>query len=111
MKRIQRVLVGLLVAYAASMTLLASRRSAEALLFRRLHELATRGHVQERPSGFPLREFARDFGLNLSRLEIWSLLIGDIQGPLLVPAIVVFFLLGLGAALFRIPPPSRFDKD
>ncbi len=112
MSRIHRVAVGLLAAYAASMTLLAARRSAEAQLYRRLYDLFTRSNpAARRPEDFPLWEIARDFGLDLTRLEIWSLRIADVQGSILVPLIALFFLLGLGAALIRSPSRSKLPKD
>ena len=111
MSRWQRVLIGLLAAYAASMTLLAARRSAEARLYRRLYEGFTRGSEFQRSETYSLRDLARDYGLDLSRLEIWSLWIADIQGPLLIPLIVSFFLIGLGAALVHSPSRSKLDKD
>lgn len=111
MSRIHRVAVGLLAAYAASMTLLAARRSAEAWLYRRLYEGFTRNSPFRQSEDYPLLGLARDYGLDLTRLEIWSLRIADLQGSILVPLIALFFLLGLGAALIRSPLRSKLPKD
>jgi hypothetical protein len=111
MARMRRIALGLLVAYAASMTLYASRMSAEVFLYRRLFEKSVQADPSRMSSGEPLMRITRDYGLDLTFLEYWALRIADIQGLLMVPAIVLFFLLGLGAALVPSPSRSKPEKD
>ena len=111
MARLKRIALGVLVAYSASMTLYASRMSAEVFLYRRVLERVDPSHRHRLLSGDALMRIAKDFGADLTPLEYWALRIADIQGLLLVPLIVLFFLLGLSAALFYSPSRSILDKD
>ena len=112
MARWKRIALGLLVAYAASMTLYASRKSAEAYLFRRiLYDHGAQRTAFQKSESFPLLMVAKDYGVDLTLLDIWSLRLADIQGLLMVPLVVLFFLLGLCAAWIPSPSRSNFDKD
>jgi hypothetical protein len=111
MGRWKRIALGLLVAYAASMTLHASRMSAEVFLYRRITERGPRADPSRRAASDSLMRIAKDYGADLTLLEYSALRIADIQGLLLVPLIVLFFLLGLGAGLIPSPSRSNFDKD
>jgi hypothetical protein len=108
---LQRVLVGLLAAYAASMTLYASQWAAEAWVFRHFYQLAISGSDYDRPEGHSLLRIARDFGWERTRMETFSLWVADLRAPVLVPAVIVLFLLGLGAGLIRLPSRTHSDKD
>jgi hypothetical protein len=110
MARLKRIALGLLVAYAASMTLYASRMSAEVFLYRRImvRDPSDRARLS---ASDPLMRTAKDYGTDLTHLEDLALRIADIQGLLMVPLIVLFFLIGLGAAFVRSPSRSIFDKD
>ena len=112
MSRTQRVLVGLLAAYAASMTLLASNSAAEAWLYRRCFNGLFQGK-HGRPPAFPnLLALAADFGFALTPVEFWFLWLADLRVLLTAPAIILLVLIGLGAA-FWTDKRSRtnFDKD
>jgi hypothetical protein len=111
MARLRRIALGLLVAYAASMTLYASRMSAEVFIYRRIMERGPQADRSRMSASDPLMRIAKDYGADLTPLEYWALRIADVQGLLLVPLIVLFFLLGLGAALIPSPSRSNFDKD
>src|SRR4051794_10241986 len=111
MDRTRRILVGLLAAYAASMTLIASQAAAESWFFRRFIAQITRNDRFPYFEDDALLKFALDFGMPLTYPEYWYLRIADLRDPIIVPAIVVFFLLGVGAALIRLPSRKIFDKD
>jgi hypothetical protein len=113
MARLRRIALGLLVAYAASMTLYASRMSAEVFLYRRIMERGPQADRSRMSASDPLVRTAKDYGADLTPLEYWAVRIADIQGLLLGPLIVLFFLIGLGAGLIPSLSPSRsnFDKD
>ncbi len=111
MARIKRIALGLLVAYAASMTLYASRMSAEVFLYRRIFEKSNQADPSRMSSGEPLMRITRDYGTDLTLVESWALRIADMQGLLMGPAIGLFFLLGMGAALIPSPSRSKPEKD
>ena len=111
MARLKRIALGLLVAYAASMTLYASRMSVEVFIYRRIMERGPRADASRILAGDYLMRIARDYGADLTYVEFLALRLGDIQGLLMVPLIVLFFLIGLGAALIPSPSRSIFDKD
>ena len=109
--RWRRVGVGLLGAYAASMTLYASQWAAEAWVYRRFYESVVKGGGYQPPPGPPLLTIARDYGWPRTGLETLSLAVADFRGPILVPAVVGFFLLGLGAGLIRLPSYMNPKKE
>jgi hypothetical protein len=111
MARMKRIALSMLVAYAASMTLYASHKSAEVMLFRRIYGPGFHTYASQSSESYPLMMIAKDYGLDLSPRELWALQIADIQGLLLVPASVSFFLLGLGAVLIPASWRSNLDKD
>ena len=104
MSRWQRILVGLLAAYAASMTLYASQWAAEAWVYRHFFEaILAGGGAYHPPPGYPLLTIAKDFGWERTWMESFMLRVADLRGPVLVPSVVTFVLLGLGACLIRLP--------
>jgi hypothetical protein len=108
--RTKRILVGLLVAYAASMTLIASQRAADAWLYRRCFDLLYRGKHGGRPGHYPsLMSLAADFGLNLSQVEVWFLRVADLRSVFLYPILASIVLGCLGVAAWQGDLSPRLD--
>jgi hypothetical protein len=111
MTRSQRIFVGLLAAYAASITLYASQWKAESWVYRHYFDATIARSPYYRPGGRPLLTIAKDFGWERTWMESFVLHVADLRGPILVPAVAAFFLLGLCAGLLGKPSPSKLDKD
>jgi len=112
MIRFQRISIALLVAYAASMTLIAGQRSIEAWFYGRMfHDVVDRGASPEAPRSGQMLSHARDFGLPRTVVEDWSLWLADLRAPLVVPLVALFFLIALGFALIPPPRPPDLDKE
>jgi hypothetical protein len=103
----RRYLLGLLVAYAATATLLASNWAVKAWFYRRWFEMLMRGK-HGRPVLFHgLSGVARDFGMDLSPWEGLALRFADLPAQLLVVSILLIFALCFGiAALVRVQHPG-----
>ena len=107
----KRYFVAILAAYAASMTLIASNRAAEAWLYRRGFNAVYRGK-HGRPSDYPdLMALVADFGMILTPLERWSLVLADLRSLVTVPAIILFLLVGLGAAAWTRKPSRTHPAE
>jgi hypothetical protein len=92
--RVKRYLVGLLAAYAATMTLLAVHWSAEARLYRRCFDMLIQGK-HGRPVHYPsLVAIYADFGLDLGPWMYWYLRLAD-SGRLLIAVVGALFACGL----------------
>jgi hypothetical protein len=102
----RRYVFGLLVAYAATATLLASNWAVKAWFYRRWFDMLMRGK-HGRPVHFPgLSGVARDFGMDLSPWEGLALRF-DLPARFLAISILSIFALCLGiAALIRGQPPG-----
>ena len=111
MARLKRIALGLLVAYAASMTLLRLADVGRGVPLPADPGRRTEADRARISASDPLMRTARDYGADLTPLEHLAVRIADLQGLLMVPSIVLFFLVGLGAGLIPTPSRSNFDKD
>jgi hypothetical protein len=103
----RRYLFGLVVAYAATATLLASNWAVKAWFYKRWFEMLMRGK-HGRPIHFSgLSAVARDFGMELSPWDVLALRFADLPAQFLVLSILFIFALCLGiAALMKVQGPG-----